>query len=129
MHIRFWLDFVRGKARARIGNGHQYTPPQTRADMAAVRTAYREAGGKKAPKGVPVSLSVTSHRHLPKSVKSELADTHKPDLDNVVKLVMDGLNKVAWEDDSQVTRIHASKTPRDAITDDWMHVTVSWEDE
>jgi len=33
-----------------------------------------------------------------------LAPTVKPDLDNLVKAIMDGLNEVAWVDDCQVVR-------------------------
>ena len=35
--------------------------------------------------------------------------TGKPDLDNCIKLLMDGLNKLAWLDDAQVVRLTASK--------------------
>jgi Holliday junction resolvase RusA-like endonuclease len=33
----------------------------------------------------------------------------KPDIDNVVKIVCDGLNGVAWIDDSRVWKISAEK--------------------
>lgn len=35
--------------------------------------------------------------------------TVRPDLDNLVKLVLDALNGVAYADDSQIVRIHAFK--------------------
>ena len=33
----------------------------------------------------------------------------KPDIDNLCKMVMDGLNGIAWNDDAQVCEIHATK--------------------
>jgi Holliday junction resolvase RusA-like endonuclease len=35
--------------------------------------------------------------------------TKKPDLDNVVKLIFDGMNGIVFKDDSQITSIHATK--------------------
>jgi Holliday junction resolvase RusA-like endonuclease len=35
--------------------------------------------------------------------------TKKPDLDNVVKSVIDGMDKIVFENDSQITSIHATK--------------------
>jgi Holliday junction resolvase RusA-like endonuclease len=40
------------------------------------------------------------------------AKTLRGDLDNYVKLTLDALNEVAWDDDGQVVRIHASKVDR-----------------
>lgn len=34
---------------------------------------------------------------------------HKSDIDNIAKIVLDGLNKVAWNDDAQVTKMKISK--------------------
>ena len=44
----------------------------------------------------------------------------KPDLDNLIKLVKDGLNQVVYEDDSQVVSLYATvdrqaRTPRTEI--------------
>jgi len=36
-----------------------------------------------------------------------------PDLDNLIKALFDGLNKVAWKDDGQVVQIHAQKVYND----------------
>lgn len=34
---------------------------------------------------------------------------HKPDVDNVAKIILDGLNKVAYNDDNQITDIKIRK--------------------
>lgn len=41
--------------------------------------------------------------------KGELRPTTKPDVDNYVKGVKDGLNKVIWQDDSQVVNLTVRK--------------------
>ena len=35
--------------------------------------------------------------------------TKKPDLDNVVKICLDGMNGIVFKDDSQITSIYATK--------------------
>lgn len=35
--------------------------------------------------------------------------SHKPDLDNLLKGVLDSLNQIAWQDDSQVSIVRAGK--------------------
>lgn len=127
----FWVDFVRGKQRARMANGHMFTPQQTRFDMQEIAWAYRQTGGGMAPLGVPVSVHITTGRPMPKSRKGEEEpDVYKPDADNIIKLVLDALNGVAWHDDSQVTRILCDKADRSkSCREPWMHIAVSWEDE
>ena len=39
----------------------------------------------------------------------EIKPTVKPDIDNIVKIVLDGLNGVAFTDDKQVIEIQAQK--------------------
>ena len=43
------------------------------------------------------------------------AKTLRGDLDNYIKLTLDALNKVAWEDDIQVVRISAVKVDEQKI--------------
>lgn len=102
------------KQRPRNGNGHTYTPTKTKDFEALVALKYREANGRKI--AGPVAVSVTVWYEIPESwTKKRKREewlkphTQKPDLDNVVKSILDGLNKVAWDDDAQVTRISASK--------------------
>ena len=35
--------------------------------------------------------------------------TKRPDLDNCIKAITDGMNEVVYKDDSQITSIHATK--------------------
>ncbi len=41
--------------------------------------------------------------------RGELRPSEKPDVDNYIKDIKDGLNKVLWQDDSQMVDLHVSK--------------------
>ena len=124
---------MRGKGRVRFvrATGRTYTPDKTAEAMELIRMAYvRKADGRMAEKGVPVRVSITTARGMPKSRPKSLVeepDTFKPDVDNVAKLVLDALNGVAWVDDTQVTTLTVQKYPRDRVEDEQTHVVVSWE--
>lgn len=113
-----------GKARPRVVDGHAYTPSKTKAYEHAVRLAYREAAiGRGAgltpiPKSTGVDISVWCYYRIPKSASKsrrakmldwEIKPMKKPDLDNVLKVVADALNGVAYEDDCQIVVMSASK--------------------
>lgn len=58
--------------------------------------------------GVKVSCNFVFHK--PKSAKDRNLPWVKPDLDKLVRAVLDGLTGVAYEDDSQVVIVQANKT-------------------
>lgn len=108
----------RGKARPRFAGGCVYTPPETKKYEAEILTAYRAAAGKLEPPSGYVSLSLIAGYKIPKSaskakrgkmLEQEILPDKKPDLDNVVKVVLDALNGVAYKDDKQVVMIRARK--------------------
>ena len=85
------------KARPRFVRGHTMTDPRTmRAEQLVVMAARR---AKVKPLTGPVAIWVAYYRRTKR----------RCDLDNLVKLTLDGLNKVAWLDDDQVVSIHATK--------------------
>lgn len=66
----------------------------------------------------PLSISIAVYRSkgMPTSKKGRLEaesglirPIKKPDTDNYVKLVLDSMNGLFWQDDAQVVEIHASK--------------------
>lgn len=84
------------KARPRIGaNGHVYTPAATRQAEGQVGWAARSALRGCRPSTAPMSITVAFH----------VRDRRRRDVDNLLKTVLDGLNGIAWADDSQV--VHA----------------------
>lgn len=104
---------VLGKPRPRVTRHGAYTPRKFADYEERIANEFR----KQLPKPLEgaVSLKLTVQRELPKSRPKKTAsepDTFRPDLDNVLKLVMDALNGVAYLDDNQVTLIQAEKLPR-----------------
>ena len=108
---------VRSKGRPRFTRGgHAYTTKATRDYEVAIREAFENAPGRPPePFSGPIAVCIMTYRQLPKSTpKSVISepDTHKPDIDNVAKIVLDALNGVAWEDDAQVVSLTVSKLNR-----------------
>lgn len=118
----------KGKARPRFsrqgGRIQTYTPDSTTDYEAMVALIYRAAGGKLHSEG-SIRISIKAFYRIPGKTSKKRAEdmrsgsvlpTKKPDIDNVVKIIMDGLNGAAYKDDAQVVSIMASKaysdTPR-----------------
>lgn len=122
--VIFGVDFVAGQHRPRVttrsGFPRFYDTQESKANKQLIAIAYRIACRKEclsqeeqiAPKGEPVEVLIRTHRQLPKRKRLDEEDTLKPDADNIAKLVMDALTGVAYEDDSQVTKLQVIKHPR-----------------
>lgn len=135
MMLTFEVPWVAGKERPRFAHGHTYTPKATRVREREVAGLYKLAALAQhgtvpmAGAGVPVKLSVIMQCPLPKSTPKRVTSepfVRKPDIDNAIKLVMDGLNGVAWEDDAQVTSVSATKADRTRNIGAAMLVSVEW---
>lgn len=95
-----------------------YTPEKTKTYESEVGMMAKVAmGASKALEGpleafiyvtFPVPLSYTKKR-TEACLKGFEQHTKKPDLDNVVKSVIDGMDKIVFDNDSQITSIHATK--------------------
>lgn len=119
--LSFWIPGQPiGKGRPRFAKGRAYTPPVThRAErmVAAIASDAMITAGLE-PFTAPVSCVIIARYRIPPSwtkAKQAQAATHaiapgKPDLDNVIKLVLDACNGVCFEDDAQVAWIEAIKT-------------------
>lgn len=111
-----------GKGRPRMsvvnGRGRMYTPGKTAQYEQLVKLAASEAMGGQSPTDQPVHLGIWVYLPIPQSASKKARDAmlesrvhpaKKPDLDNCIKSVMDGLNQVAFLDDKQIVSIHAGK--------------------
>jgi len=103
------------KARPRVNKktGIVYTPQRTKSFETLIREiAYEKF---KEPYDGPVSLSISFYFSRPKSKtykrKKNLLEfkTTRPDLDNLIKSTIDGLNGIAFKDDSQIVMLTAKK--------------------
>ena len=112
-----------GKARARTfydnhaGKMRSVTPGQTKSYEDLIRWNYRAAGGQYLGEKL-ISVDIQAFYPIPKSfskkkrkaaVFEETRPTTKPDCDNVIKVVLDALNGVAYYDDKQVISVSCNK--------------------
>lgn len=104
-----------GKARPRFRciNGHvqTYTPKGTVRYEDKVTLAYRLSYHGAEPFGGAVILRIMAYYPIPQSwtkkrrelaAAGHLLPVVKPDMDNVMKAVMDALNGIAYKDDKQI---------------------------
>lgn len=103
-----------------------YTPAKTTNYENLVKLSYIEAcGGAPQTLEGEVSIRIDAYFSIPKStskkkkaqmLNGEIRHTKRPDVDNVCKSVVDGLNKIAFCDDNQIVHLEANKyysdTPR-----------------
>lgn len=101
------------KGRPRLGRrGRVFTPEKTLAAEAVIREAWTKARGPKwsdVPVWIEVRLFVDRTEITVGVDDNEDVSKLRGDIDNYVKLVMDGLNGAAWTDDKQVHRIESWK--------------------
>lgn len=101
-------------------SGHTYTPDTTRKYEALVTARAKEAmiGKRKIEKPNAVRVDILAIFPVPSSWSKKRrtaalqgVEHHvsKPDLDNVAKAALDGINGVVFEDDSQVVELRARK--------------------
>ena len=101
----------KGKGRPRFTKtGRVYTPAETAQYERLVAMNYSEsAKGYKFT--TPVKVTVKAYHKPPKGkskkvtgdmLNGHILPTKKPDADNVAKIILDGLNHIAWDDDTQV---------------------------
>jgi len=111
-----------GKGRpkfARRGNFvSTYTPTKTRDYETLIAEAARKAMGSSEPLKTPVAAYIYITVPIPSSYSKKRSTAcldglerpcKKPDCDNIVKAYFDAMNKIVYEDDSQIVSIHATK--------------------
>mgnify|MGYP003654774858 CR=1 FL=1 len=101
------------KARPRHSKGRVFTPKTTLEEEDFVAAAWAEQIGETLSGPVEITIRYSPDETILTVMESpHNAKTLRGDLDNYVKLTLDALNKVAWDDDSQVVRINAVKVDR-----------------
>lgn len=106
------------KARSGRPYATHYTPSKTRNEERRIAALGAEAMAGHEPTTEPVDLTLAIGFEIPKSwpkwkqqaaLDKTIAPTGKPDLDNIIKSIKDGLNGIVWKDDAQVTGVMAFK--------------------
>lgn len=108
-----------GKARPRVTRkGFTYTPQKTVNYENLIRWTFQSKFPNHKPYEGYIEAEIKAIFDIPKSYSKkktrELLNgsynyDHKPDLDNIAKIVLDSLNGIAYKDDSQVTVLKVIK--------------------
>ena len=123
MEIRFTIPGnPRGKQRPRLckfnGKNYAYTPKETVNYEDLVKSSYLAEYNLCFEKDVPLEVLILAAFSIPKKIKKGLKSlmaagvllpTKRPDCDNIIKIILDGLNGVAYHDDSQICRVSLKK--------------------
>lgn len=116
-----------GKARPRMNTrtGRAYTPTNTKLYEYSLRQWFIREYPYFTPIETRVKVTIIAYFGIPKStskkkeaemLQDNISPTKKPDADNIIKIVLDAMNKFAFKDDTQVTKLEIEKkydkTPR-----------------
>ena len=122
-----WLQFeipgepvAKGRARSFVRNGKiaHHTPDKTARYESRVALLAKVQMKGRPPMEGPLKLTVSAYLGIGSSwskkrqlaaIEGQERPTKRPDIDNVVKAIKDGLNGIAWIDDSQVVDLVAGK--------------------
>ena len=127
------LGEVKAKGRPRFRNVGKYvqtyTDEKTTNYENLVKLSFMNSGCEPYMNDEALDCEIAIYKSIPKSTSKKkqlemltenIKPTTKPDLDNCIKSILDGLNKVAFKDDSQITSLYCQKRydlePRVEIT-------------
>ena len=122
-HVTFKVDGQpHGKGRPRFSRAggfvKTYTDEKTKAYEDLVRLSARKSMGSSEPLKTALDAFIYISFAVPLSYSKKRKEaclnglerhTKKPDIDNVVKAVLDGCDKVIFENDSQIINLYVTK--------------------
>ena len=109
-----------GKGRPRLNSytGTVYTPTRTKDYETLVEQYFLLKYPRFKPFEGRVQVEISANFEIPKSAKktekelmleNKINPTKKPDIDNIVKIVLDAMNGIAFKDDTQITKLQVEK--------------------
>lgn len=122
IQIYFTVPQVSGKGRPRFARQgtfvKTYTDAKTLTYEKSIQTYAKQAMGSTSPLigavaaylhiGIPIPPSYSKTRQKA-CIEGLERPTKKPDIDNIVKAVLDGMNGIVYLDDKQVVDLHLTK--------------------
>ncbi len=122
-----------GKGRPRFGKGRTWTPKATVNFETLVRLEFHCQCPGHEPVTTPVQVSVFAFFAVPKSrsktfrrscAGGTVPCTTRPDSDNILKIICDALNGIAYVDDrqvcwAQVRKLYTTGSPRTVVLLKW----------
>ena len=107
----------RGKGRPRFTRqGYAYTDEKTREYEKLVKISYLNCKDRETydePIKIEIWANFVPIKGISKKRYAELIGRpydKKPDIDNIAKIILDGLNGIAYKDDNQVVELVVHKT-------------------
>lgn len=111
---------IKGKARPRVNTYtcQVYTPTKTKDYENLVKQYFKIKYPKYEPLEGRISVKIvayfkpsktTSKKLLSEMLEGKMSPTKKPDIDNIVKIILDSMNKMAFVDDNQITKLEVEK--------------------
>lgn len=111
---------IKGKGRPRVNSytGMIYTPTTTKDYECLVKQYFLLKYPRFKTLEGRVGVNITATFNIPKSTKksdrekmiqNEISPNKKPDIDNIVKIILDAMNKFAFKDDTQITKLSVEK--------------------
>lgn len=108
----------KGRHRTIRGTGRTYTPKKTVEYEKKIQMWFLDSCPHPVPLSGPVCLKLGVFMTIPASASKrrrvamqagDILPTKKPDLDNIVKIVGDALNGLAFDDDKQIVTLLVAK--------------------
>ena len=109
-----------GKGRPRLNSytGAVYTPTRTKDYENLVMQYFMIKYPKFKQLEGRVSVEIVANFEVPKSTKKQdkilmlenkINPIKKPDIDNIVKIILDAMNEIAFKDYTQITKLNVEK--------------------
>ena len=111
---------VIGKGRPRLNSytGVVYTPTRTKDYESLVEQYFLIKYPRFKSLEGRIKINIIAYFSIPKTTKkadinemleNNISPTKKPDIDNIVKAILDSMNKFAFKDDNQITKLEVEK--------------------
>ena len=108
----------RGRPRLNSYTGAVYTPTRTKDYESLVEQYFLLKYPRFKILEGRIKVNIIAYFSIPKTTKkseinemldNNISPTKKPDIDNIVKVVLDSMNKFAFRDDNQITKLEVEK--------------------
>lgn len=109
-----------GKGRPRLNSytGNVYTPTRTKDYETLIEQYFLLKYPRFKMLEGRIKISMIAYFSIPKATKKSMIEdmledkispTKKPDIDNIIKIVLDAMNQFAFKDDIQITKLEVEK--------------------
>lgn len=108
----------KGRPRLNTNTGIIYTPTKTKDYETLIEQYYLLKYPKINQLQGRLKVNILAYFSIPKTTKkskinemleNNISPTKKPDIDNIVKVILDSMNKFAFKDDTQITKLEVEK--------------------